>query len=245
MNHFESYTLQPELASDLDRFALQCLEQLKQMLAQKQYANYPTQRLSYFNGARIENGVLCLPEGPWETADNGRAEPLALQERPLHPWIDSMLANPDIGVVTGRGAYWQWGPNYTADSIVVRHDLEEPCILLIRRSDTGQLALPGGFIDTNEPALTAALRETAEETSLDLASLNPLVRQVYTGPLADLRVTANAWPVTSAFRFDIPQPPPNLCAGDDATDAVWLPISQIHEHLFGSHRLLIELALNS
>lgn len=42
-------------------------------------------------------------------------------------------------------------------------------ILLIKRTDTGQWAMPGGMAEVGEPVGLAAVREAAEETGLDVA----------------------------------------------------------------------------
>jgi len=44
---------------------------------------------------------------------------------------------------------------------------DEGAILMIRRSDTGSWALPGGAIDIGESVREAAVRETKEETGIE------------------------------------------------------------------------------
>ncbi|PRY30892.1 NUDIX hydrolase [Pseudosporangium ferrugineum] len=51
-------------------------------------------------------------------------------------------------------------------NVVVTNDFGE--ILLIRRSDNGNWALPGGAMDLGESLPDAAVRETAEETGVDV-----------------------------------------------------------------------------
>ena len=156
---------------------------------------------------------------------------------------------PDLGVVTGKGFYHNWGPNYTADPIIIRTDTEEPMVLLIRRNDTGRLALAGGFIEKGESSLDAAFREAHEETLVNWTQFNPVVRQVYSGPLADVRVTANAWPETTAYAMLLDPTlsaqlttEPSLGNSEEVQGVVWLPISEVDSSLFGSHRLLVEMA---
>jgi len=200
-----------------------------------------------------------IPEGPWElnpgeapeTCDTQRFREMGLavdkRGRPLHPWLKEMVTNPDIGVLTGRGFYWQWGPNHTADPIILRHDLVVPHVLLIERGDTGDRALPGGFIDGSEDPAVAAAREGLEEALLDVGGF--AARQVYDGPLSDIRATAHAWAHTTAFRFDLPNdvarglPTERYKGGDDAAFAQWIAVDQVDERLFGSHNLLLKLAL--
>ena len=207
------------------------------------------------------NGQVILPDGPW-TLDvhnnrwDAETEPsLTVQEalrrqgrqldsrgRPLHPWINDMMSDPSIGVVTGKGAYWHWGPNRTVDSIIIKSGH----ILLIKRKDTGNWALPGGFIDGRETVFEAAVREVAEETGIALPP-SSFERKVYEGLVIDIRVTANAWPETTALLFQLD----DLCivadphAADDAVDATWVPIEKAqHDNwLFGAHRYLLQTAI--
>ena len=50
-------------------------------------------------------------------------------------------------------------------NVAVTNDAGE--ILLIRRSDNGNWALPGGAVDLGESLTQAAVRETREETGVD------------------------------------------------------------------------------
>ena len=205
------------------------------------------------------NGRLYLPDGPWainETVvgptdqeiqsflDQGLA--LDTNNRPVHPWLDEMIVSPEIGVVTGRGFYWRWGPNQAADTILIAKETNS--ILLIDRSGTGQWALPGGMLDklddgSFEDPLTAAIREFAEEASVDIGALRDQMQQVYQGIVADSRATANAWVETTAFLAQINHEV--ACKGDNEIfNAAWFPIEQVPAILkFGSHSVLVELAL--
>lgn len=126
-----------------------------------------------------------------------------------------------------------------------------PHVLIIKRQDTGLWALPGGFVDAGENALEAALREAHEETSIDWRHMVTDSWTVYTGPMADIRTTAHAWPETSAYGLLLdPQQTAGLPTGpfggniNEVQAVRWLPI---HEHKsvgFGSHQLLIELAID-
>ncbi|MET8151801.1 NUDIX hydrolase [Actinoplanes sp. NPDC049668] len=53
----------------------------------------------------------------------------------------------------------------SANAVVTNEDGE---ILLIRRSDNGNWALPGGAMDLGESLPDTAVRETAEETGIDV-----------------------------------------------------------------------------
>lgn len=235
-------------------------------LSLRTYPNYPARRdrlvADPFDIQTTHEGKLILPDGPW-TIDNHPNQPfpesapdettqksllekgltLDAAGRPLHPWFRTMLTNPSIGVVLGKGAYWNWGPNYTADPIVIQNDH----ILLVRREDTGLWSLPGGHVDPGETASEAAPREVAEETGIHIPNgVEGTV--VYEGPVVDLRVTANAWPETTAIVYRLPAaenlPTPTPQPGE-TTAAEWVPLNVVEAEgtLFGSHRFLLKQAL--
>jgi len=62
-------------------------------------------------------------------------------------------------------------------------------ILLIRRTDNGNWALPGGAIELGESAVGAAVRETAEETGIT-CEVTGLVG-IYTDPKPIIHYTGN------------------------------------------------------
>jgi len=62
-------------------------------------------------------------------------------------------------------------------------------LLLIRRSDNQNWAVPGGAIDLGESMVQAAVRETKEETSMD-CSVTGLVG-IYTNPKHVILYTSN------------------------------------------------------
>lgn len=217
-------------------------------VAMETYPGYPARRLMIEDADELDD--LTLPDGEWSTGvttfpTDEQQKELAAQGyeldrfgRPLHPWLRDMLKSPEVGVVTGLGEYWNWGPNRTADPIIIT-DEAQPKILLIRRSDTGKWALPGGYLDPGETGEQAAVREAAEETGVALYG-TPL--PVYEGVVADARTTAHAWAETSAllWRVDRTVTPHG---NDDATDARWFPVDAMPGELHGSHAVLIERAI--
>lgn len=60
-------------------------------------------------------------------------------------------------------------------------------IVLVRRRDTGEWGLPGGIVSWGEDIPTAARRELAEETGLELVKIHRLVG-VYSAPDRDPRL---------------------------------------------------------
>lgn len=256
--------MQPQELMNPEQFRKECLRLLAINLKNTPYPTYPSHEERLFAEAEPTEDPVVLPLGPWETSNGEmptdqecydlRAKGLRLDVygRPLHPWFDEMLTDPTIGVVTGKGFYRKWGPNYTADPVIMRYDLEEPYVLLITRGDTGQWALPGGFIDpTDTDSEVAARREGREEALLNLDDNSITATLVYKGIVADPRTTVNSWPETTAYRLDVPEDLTRglstepYKAGDDADIAQWKPVSNIEQNLFGSHRLIVKLALSS
>ncbi len=240
-----------------NNFKTQSLHALREQLVSRPYPGYPDRKdRLYAQGGSIK--PVALPLGPWETSE-GTVPSISEQDcfidagletdaygRPLHPWFWQMYEDPDVGVVTGKGFYWNWGPNYTADAVVVRQNNDTPEILLIQRGDTGAWALPGGFIDLEqaEPPEVAARREAEEETGIRIPPEASAGKLVYQGPLADVRVTAHAWPHTYAYLYDVSGLDLSTpCGDDDAVDARWLPIDACDQTLHGSHGLIIQHAL--
>lgn len=74
-----------------------------------------------------------------------------------------------------------------AVSVVVSNDAGE--ILLIRRTDNGTWALPGGAMDIGESLAQAAIRETKEETGIDCEITG--LSGIYTDPGHLILYTSN------------------------------------------------------
>lgn len=72
-------------------------------------------------------------------------------------------------------------------NVVVANDADE--ILLIRRSDNGNWAVPGGAIDLGESMANAAVRETREETGIECEVIGIL--GIYTDPRHVILYTSN------------------------------------------------------
>lgn len=120
----------------------------------------------------------------------------------------------------------------TADAVV----LCKSHILLIRRKNIpgkGQLALPGGFVNTNETVLDGAIRELLEETKIHLPE--KVLRGAITDearfdkPNRSLRGRL----MTFAFTLKIDTNPdgslPRVYGSDDADKAFWVPIADIND----------------
>jgi ADP-ribose pyrophosphatase YjhB (NUDIX family) len=234
---------------------------------QTPYRGYPAQAdrlvIPYEDLARTPSGRVILPEGPWDVAEHPEGVDTARQVsdqeqaqleaaglqldsagRPLHPWFAHMIAEPLIGVVLNKGAMWVWGPDRTTDAVIQKKDHT----LLVRRADTGQWSIPGGFVDDDETSKAGMMREVREETGLVIPK-DARITQTYHGPVTDIRLTAHAWPVDTSFLVQLPEdgPLPEVtCADDESTEVEWVPTQELREDqlaLFGAHRFLVRRAL--
>lgn len=233
---------------------------------QTPYPGYPSQAerltIPYEKLARDTNGRVILPDGPWDVAEHpggiDASRTVSADEqagfaaagyeldsagRPLHPWFVRMLADPLLGVVINKGAMWKFGPSLTCGAVVLkaRH------ALMVQRSDTGQWSIPGGFVDNGETTKHAMVREVHEETGLVIPS-EARISRAYRGPVADIRLTAHAWPMDTSYLVELPEdgPLPEVAGADDAVEAAWMPTEELREEkiaLFGSHRFLVRRAL--
>jgi ADP-ribose pyrophosphatase YjhB (NUDIX family) len=231
------------------------------------YRGYPAQTdrlvMPYEELPRTSEGRVILPEGPWDVAEHpegvdmardvsaeeqARLEAAGLEldsaGRPLHSWFARMIADPLIGVVINKGAMWVWGPDRTTDAVVQKGDHT----LLQRRADTGQWSIPGGFVDDNETSKEGMIREVREETGLVIPE-DARITQTYQGPVADIRLTAHAWPMDTSYLVELPEegPLPEVtCADNESTEVLWVPTQELREDrlvLFGAHRFLVHQAL--
>jgi 8-oxo-dGTP pyrophosphatase MutT (NUDIX family) len=72
-------------------------------------------------------------------------------------------------------------------NVIVTNDAGE--VVLIRRSDNGNWALPGGAIDIGESLAQAAVRETMEESGIDCEITG--ISGIYTDPGHVIHYTSN------------------------------------------------------
>ena len=149
--------------------------------------------------------------------------------------------------ITGRGLLGKWGANFAADPIITcTSDVGEMKLLVIRRVDTGEWALPGGMVDKGEVLSQAASRELKEEAGVDI-DLSTATK-VYEGYVDDPRNTDNAWMETAAYHFQLGYEEAqkiSMEAGDDANDVQWMTVTdEFLDNMYASHSSLVRLALN-
>jgi 8-oxo-dGTP diphosphatase len=112
-------------------------------------------------------------------------------------------------------------------------------ILLIRRGHppyAGHWALPGGFVDQDEPLEAAARRELKEETHLDGCHL----RQV--GAFGDPDRDPRGRVISIAYLAQADRTALSAKAEDDAADAAWWSLEALPQLAF-DHAAIIQAAL--
>jgi len=114
-------------------------------------------------------------------------------------------------------------PMVTVDAAILSMRGGSSHILLIRRSRPpfeGAWALPGGFVEMDEPLEIAAARELAEETGLTGIPLRQL--HTFGDPGRDPRGRT----ISAVYWGEAP-PGTSIKGGDDAAEAGWFPLDAL------------------
>lgn len=124
-------------------------------------------------------------------------------------------------------------PFHEAAVALVLHPLDDGLeALFIKRATreddpwSGQIALPGGRRNMDEPTLLlTAMRETYEEIGVDLATDGVLL-----GELDELRPRSPLLPpiVVRPFVFAVPERP-NLVLSEEVAEAFWTPLCEVFD----------------
>lgn len=118
----------------------------------------------------------------------------------------------------------------TVDAIIEKNGK----ILLIRRRKepfTGSWALPGGWVDEGETVEEAVVRETREETGLDVSPI--AITGVYSQPGRDPRGNF----ITISFVCEVISGEERV--GEDVAEVKWFPLDTIPELAF-DHGQIVE-----
>ena len=127
-------------------------------------------------------------------------------------------------------------PALTVDIVVATRE-EPPRVLLIRRKKdpfAGKWALPGGFVDENEPLATAARRELEEETGAKVSELE----QLYTA--GDPGRDPRGWTVSVVYLARV-EKATRAKAADDAAEVGWFPLDDLPALAF-DHAMILARA---
>ncbi len=114
-------------------------------------------------------------------------------------------------------------PALTVDVALFTARKDELCVLLVQRKNDpfkGSFALPGGFVEENEPLERAALRELREETNVSDIHIEQL------GAFGDPGRDPRGHTVSIVY-VGFVMAAPMVRAGDDAASAVWQPVSSL------------------
>lgn len=127
-------------------------------------------------------------------------------------------------------------PMVTVDLVVFALGEEGLRSLFIKRDKppfAGQWAIPGGYLEMDEPIETAARRELQEETGLKRV---PHVAEigVFGAPGRDPRGRT----ISIAHAAILPGKPPRVAGGDDAREAAWLDPTTIIRLAFDHDTIL-------
>lgn len=128
-------------------------------------------------------------------------------------------------------------PALTVDLVVMTR-AARPRVLLIRRKSppfAGKWALPGGFVDENEPLETAARRELEEETGVSVVD----IEQLYT--FGDPGRDPRGWTVSVAYLAWVDKSAVGPRAGDDAAEVGWFMLGRLPPLAF-DHAIILKRA---
>ncbi len=107
-------------------------------------------------------------------------------------------------------------------------------VLLTRRSHhgAGKWAAPGGYLDHGETLEACAVRETQEETGLEIANVAFLA-------VANDRFPDGKHNVTIWFVADAPDGEVRVAAPDELDEVGWFAWDDLPDHLYDSTRRLL------
>ncbi|WP_028452366.1 bifunctional nicotinamide-nucleotide adenylyltransferase/Nudix hydroxylase [Chitinilyticum aquatile] len=191
----------------------------------------------------------------WDKQGGGFADCVAQLPAPVFAWLDAFRQTETYAQLEEEWRYVQafrqsWAvapypPTFvTADAVVIHSGH----ILLIRRKNLpgkGLWALPGGFVDQNEPIRDAAIRELREETRLKVPApvLAGSIRasRVFDHPRRSLRGRT----ITHAYLIELTptgEGLPKVRGSDDADRAKWVPLyefQRMEAELFEDHFYIV------
>ncbi len=129
-------------------------------------------------------------------------------------------------------------PAVTVDCIVFTSDDK---VLLIQRKQEpckGQWAFPGGFMNIDETAEQAVVRELAEETTIELDEADVFQIGAYTAVDRDPRERV----ITIAYFAEIDKPV-KVKGSDDAAKAQWFKLDELPPLAFDHAEILADARL--
>ncbi len=194
-----------------------------------------------------------VPNDISQFIEQSRAERWAAQgilldqyNRPIHPYWRQILSDPRLGLPTGIGFFYRYGPNMTVDPIIYRNASGPLEFLLIRRADNLEWGAAGGFEDeTDTDSIFTGLRETCEEAGLTVPLKS--AELIHESAPVGRRTTIHAWTGNKAYLMHCDQEylyDVAPTAGDDAIDVGWFTREAMNRlRMFDDHPMYIETAM--
>jgi len=149
-----------------------------------------------------------------------------------HPILERLRTR--FGEHPGRAARFEGTPARAAVALIFRAMTGELELLMIRRAEregdpwSGNVALPGGRFDPSDESLVdTAIRETQEETGVDLRRDGVLLGMLdelhpRTPVLPPIVVTPYVFALTA-----VAQEPVSLVLSDEVAEAFWVPLAML------------------
>ena len=124
-------------------------------------------------------------------------------------------------------------PNSVVPAAVAVVAREDGAVLLIRRTDNGNWALPGGAVEMNESVADAAVRETFEETGIRVEVTGLL--GIYSDPRHVIHFTSND-EVRREFSVVLTARPVGgePTASAESSEVRWVPPGDLGGYTMGS-----------
>lgn len=211
----------------------------------------PTPYYQNINSTDIRN-VYFNPDAGGDRPDIATYVPRGTQH-----FLETFRQQPRYAHLQAEFAYVQsyrqaWAVAPYPPILVVTNAIaiQSDCLLVVRRAQPpgrNTIALPGGFLELEETILDGTLRELHEETQIELERdrlRQALVFQhVFDRPSRSLLGRA----IAHVSAFSLPAGPlPAVRAGDDASQAWWLPLAELHDcedQFFEDHYQIVRYAL--
>ncbi|MEQ8308074.1 MAG: bifunctional nicotinamide-nucleotide adenylyltransferase/Nudix hydroxylase [Hoeflea sp.] len=171
--------------------------------------------------------------------------------------VDYVTIQTDAAYIRVYKKSWETAPFppvfVTVDSLCV----QSGHVLLVQRG--GQpgkdlWALPGGFINVDEPLIDSAVRELREETQIEdhigripPAKIKNFIREDLTKVFDDPHRSSRGRTITHVFFYEFPDQKDlfKVTAADDAKDTRWVPFGELRQsEMFEDHYLILEDMLN-
>lgn len=148
-----------------------------------------------------------------------------------------------VDIATVQTHTWSYNGQLPGYSVIT---LDDPLVLVGRRTNAGAYQFPGGFVDNTDPSMeAAAVRELREETGIDLEIQYQETRVQFLGSMQikDARYQNEDRIMSSLFMAQL-LGPVVAKAGDDLAEVKWFPASELMENLKLNHQAFGVLLLS-